>query len=274
MSHGRPLIVTLAMTVSVLVGFSAAGSQSAFASAPSPSSLVSVPSALVNPLAGTGAAPIAPGNVGEFPGADVPFGMMQWSPDTTPDRTDGSGYSHADSRISGFSLTHMSGTGCASYGDIPVLPTVGEIGDAPENASARFSHADERASPGRYRVVLGPSKLTTELTVTTRTGLSRFTFPSTARANVLFKVSGSANGVSASGVHVIGNNEISGQVTSGQFCDTERTTRCTLRLASTARSPRWGRGTARSSDRGAEAAPDLPVVHSRPSTRPVIGSCS
>jgi len=104
---------------------------SASASTTTAPTLVSDPSSLVNPLAGTGAAPVAPGNVGEFPGADLPFGMIQWSPDTAPDRTDGSGYAYADSHIYGFSLTHMSGTGCASYGDIPVLPTVGPIGSNP-----------------------------------------------------------------------------------------------------------------------------------------------
>jgi predicted alpha-1,2-mannosidase len=194
---------------------------SASASTTTAPTLVSDPSSLVNPLAGTGAAPVAPGNVGEFPGADLPFGMIQWSPDTAPDRTDGSGYAYADSHIYGFSLTHMSGTGCASYGDIPVLPTVGPIGSNPENASDSFSHAHEQASPGRYQVALGrSSKVTAELAVTTRTGLSRFTFPASDHANVLFKVSGSANGVSHSSFRVTGNDEISGQVTSGQFCGT------------------------------------------------------
>jgi len=178
------------------------------------------PAGLVNPLAGTGSGPVAPGNVGEFPGADVPFGMVQWSPDTTPDRADGSGYSYADSHISGFSLTHMSGTGCASYGDVPILPTVGSAGTDPENASLAFSHTQEQASPGRYKVTLGPSKVTAELSVTTRTGLARFTFPPTNRATVLLKVSGSANGATHSSFRVVGGDEIGGQVTSGQFCST------------------------------------------------------
>ncbi|HXQ76235.1 MAG TPA: GH92 family glycosyl hydrolase [Acidimicrobiales bacterium] len=216
----RPLVV-LVVIAAVLVGLLPAvdaGAASAVSVGPAP--LISDPVGLVNPLAGTGAAPVAPGNIGEFPGADVPFGMVQWSPDTTPDRTDGSGYSYADSDISGFSLTHMSGTGCASYGDVPVLPTVGPIGVDPENANDSFSHSGEEASPGRYRVALGPAKITAELTVTTRTGLSQFTFPRTGLANVLFKVSDSANGVSQSGFHAVGDDEISGQVTSGQFCDT------------------------------------------------------
>jgi len=210
----------MAMTTAVLMGSLSWAATAPASASTAASTLVGDPSALVNPFAGTGAAPVAPGNVGEFPGADVPFGMVQWSPDTAPDRTDGSGYSYADSHISGFSLTHMSGTGCASYGDVPILPTVGPIGSTPENASASFSHAREQASPGRYEVALGQSKVTAELTVTARTGLSRFTFPATRSANILLKVAGSANGVSHSGFDVVGKNEISGQVTSGQFCGT------------------------------------------------------
>ncbi|HWE66802.1 MAG TPA: GH92 family glycosyl hydrolase [Acidimicrobiales bacterium] len=183
--------------------------------------LIPDPSRLVNPIDGTGTGPVSPGTVGEFPGADVPFGMMQWSPDTTPNAAGaGGGYSYADSQISGFSLTHLSGTGCAAYGDVPILPTVGPIGGNPELASDSFSHAREHASPGRYRVTLGPAPVQTELSVTTRTGLSRFSFPHTSEANVLFKVAGSANPVSRSSFQLSGHDEITGQVTSGQFCGT------------------------------------------------------
>ena len=154
--------------------------------------LVSDPSSLVNLFAGTGTGGVSPGSISEFPGADVPFGMMQWSPDTSPDRINGSGYSYADSHISGFSLTHLSGTGCAAYGDIPVLPTVGAVGSRPFSSTETFSHTHEAASPGRYSVELGPSGINVALSVTTRTGLSQITFPSTSSANVLFKVAGSA----------------------------------------------------------------------------------
>jgi predicted alpha-1,2-mannosidase len=219
-SGRRPLAVPVVTAAVLLVCLTAVPTGTASASSPS-ASLVTDPAGLVNPLAGTGAAPVAPGNIGEFPGADLPFGMVQWSPDTTPNRIDGSGYAYADSRISGFSLTHMSGTGCASYGDVPVLPTVGPIGSHPARASDTFSHSREQASPGRYEVGLGPSsKITAELTVTTRTGLSRFTFPPSDRAHVLFKVADSANGVSHSSYQVAGDEEIDGQVTSGQFCGT------------------------------------------------------
>ena len=184
-------------------------------------SIVRDPANLVNPMAGTGTGPVSPGTVGEFPGADVPFGMMQFSPDTTPNAAASGGlYSYADSQISGFSLTHLSGTGCAAYGDIPILPTVGSVGSNPSAAVDTFTHAHEQAAPGRYQVVLGPAPITTALSVTTRTGMARFTFPSTHQANLLFKVAGSSNPVAASHFVIAGHDAISGQVTSGQFCGT------------------------------------------------------
>ncbi len=185
--------------------------------------MVGDPAALVDPLDGTGTGPVNPGTVGEFPGAVLPFGMIQWSPDTTPDlAASGGGYSYADSAINGFSLTHLSGTGCPSYGDVPILPTVGSIGTSPTTTTASFSHATEHAAPGRYGVTLGTGgqAVTTQLAVTTRTGLARFTFPPTGSANVLFKVADSANPASASEVRLDGHDGVSGHVTSGQFCGT------------------------------------------------------
>ncbi len=224
---GRGLASGLA-TLTLIAGVVGVGSfnplGTATAAAVRPSSLVSDPSSLVNPIAGTGAGTANPGAIGEFPGADLPFGMLQWSPDTTPNLAmAGGGYSYADSAISGFSLTHLSGTGCAVYGDVPILPTVGPIGNSPATTTTSFSHSNEHAEPGQYRVTLDPSNITAELAVTTRTGLSRITFPSTEAANLLFKVAGSANPVSASKYQLVGHQEITGQVTSGQFCGTGTT---------------------------------------------------
>ncbi len=183
--------------------------------------LVAHPSSLVKPLDGTGTGPVSPGSVSEFPGADTPFGMMQWSPDTSPDLVQsGGGYSYADSTINGFSLTHLSGSGCAAYGDVPVLPTVGAIGSDPATTIAPFSHASEHAAPGRYAVTLGASPVRTELAVTARSGIASFAFPSTGSANLLFKVGDSANPVTAARVSVVGTHELTGQVTSGGFCGT------------------------------------------------------
>ncbi len=212
-------MTVLAATVLAACGTSPVASRTA-APITASTSLVSDPVSLVDAFAGTGTGGVSPGSIGEFPAADVPFGMMQWGPDTAPDRISGSGYSYADSHISGFSLTHLSGTGCAAYGDIPVLPTVGTIGKDPSSSTDTFSHSHESASPGRYSVQLGPSGIDVALTVTTRTGLSEITFPDTKSANVLFKVAGSANPVNATEVRMVGDDELTGQVTSGQFCQT------------------------------------------------------
>jgi predicted alpha-1,2-mannosidase len=172
-----------------------------------PAALVTAPAALVNPFIGTSNA------ADDFPGADVPFGMVQWSPDT-PSRPDGGGYEYKDSSITGFSLTHIAGPGCGAGGDIPVLPTVGAVNTG---ATDGFSHADESASPGAYQVKLS-NGVTTELTATTRSGMARFTFPSSTQSNLVFKLTGSQNGDSATQFTKVSSTEVSGQVTSGKFC--------------------------------------------------------
>ncbi len=179
------------------------------------------PAALVHPLDGTATGPVSPGTVGEFPGADVPFGMLQWSPDTSPNAVQaGGGYAYDDSAINGFSLTHLSGTGCPSYQDVPILPTEGAV-TSPVTTVAAFSHQQEHASPGRYQVVLGTQDpISVSLAVTTRSGISSFDFPAGTQSNVLFKVADSSNPVTAASVHVVGRDEVEGQVSSGQFCGT------------------------------------------------------
>jgi predicted alpha-1,2-mannosidase len=221
--HVRPPAL-LAATVALLgtLGLTVLGPTADSAGAQSPAApALTDPAGLVHPLDGTGTGPVNPGTVGEFPGADVPFGMLQWSPDTSPDAVQaGGGYAHADSRINGFSLTHLSGTGCPSYQDIPILPTEGAIGSNPQAAVAAFSHAQEHASPGRYEVRLAPASIAVALAVTTRTGIARFAFPSGTQSNVLFKVADSANPVSAARVRIVGHDVVEGQVTSGGFCQT------------------------------------------------------
>ncbi len=187
------------------------------------------PAALVDPEVGTGVGPVAPGNVSEYPGASTPLGMVQFSPDTSPDRqvTTGSGYDYADSQISGFSLTHLSGPGCAIYGDVPILPEDGGPPPAPDSALQSFSHSSEHASAGNYAVRVGPPAGPTvgvRLTATTRTALGQFIYPSSPSPSsgagdaLLFKVSDSANGSTSSEVRVVGDDELSGSVTSGDFC--------------------------------------------------------
>ena len=223
-SPARRRWVLLAAVLALVGTGEAAGahlSGSVVGAEPPAATAVADPAALVHPLDGTGTGPVVPGTVGEFPGADTPFGMIQWSPDTVPDAVQaGGGYAYADTRINGFSLTHLSGTGCPSYQDVPILPTEGALGSNPVDAAAEFSHAHEQATPGRYEVTLGPGPIGATLAVTPRTGIARFTFPSGTRSNVLFKVADSANPVSAASVRAVGDDEVVGQDTSGGFCQT------------------------------------------------------
>jgi predicted alpha-1,2-mannosidase len=153
----------------------------------------------------------------DFPGADVPFGMVQWSPDTVS-RPAGGGYSYDDSSITGFSLTHLSGAGCTAAGDVPVLPTVGTVDPA---ANDLFSHSREYATAGYYKVSLR-GDVTVQLTATARTGMARFAFPSTSQANLIFKLADSQNGDSATSFRVVSDAnddyEVQGSATSGDFC--------------------------------------------------------
>ena len=177
------------------------------------------PASLVNPFMGTGVGGKAVGDINTSHAAAVPFGMMQWGPDTSPDRAAGGGYHQGDTALSGLSLTHLSGPGCPAYGDVPILPSVGPVTGSPATATQRFATASQHAAPGRFAVSLGQPATGVDLAVTTRTGLARFTFPSTRSANLLFKVSQSATGAEAANVQIIGDHEISGSVTSGNFCD-------------------------------------------------------
>src|SRR5581483_4774353 len=151
--------------------------------------------------------------------ADVPFGMVQWSPDTTSN-PDG-GYTYSDSSIKGFSLTHISGAGCNAYGDIPFMPYVGTVSASPAtNAStytSKFSHSNETASAGYYQVKLD-NGVNTQLTVTPHSGAGSFTYPTGQTAAMLVNVTGSADPVSASQVN-IGTYTISGWASSGAFCN-------------------------------------------------------
>ncbi|MGZ3498146.1 MAG: GH92 family glycosyl hydrolase [Vulcanimicrobiaceae bacterium] len=173
------------------------------------------PMLLVNTLVGTSGTPIG-GPVDTFPGADVPFGMVQWSPDT-PSQNAGGGYEYGDRAITGFSLTHVSGPGCSVFGDFGILPTTGAIAN-PAKAQQPFSHADEESAPGWYAVTLGNPAIRSELSVTTRTGLGRFTFPAATQANLLFNVSSDQAGVNDASIRITGPAELEGSASSGAFC--------------------------------------------------------
>ena len=140
----------------------------------------------VNPFIGTG------GHGHTFPGATMPFGLVQLSPDSRIDNWDGSsGYHYSDSIIYGFTHTHLSGTGIPDYCDVLFMPHLGTpqvfAKDAPkaENGyGSRFSHKNEKAEPGYYSVLLEDDGITAELTATRRAGMHRYTFPKSAEANI------------------------------------------------------------------------------------------
>lgn len=139
------------------------------------------PAAFVDPMTGTG------GFGHTFPGACLPYGMVQLSPDTRRDASwEGcGGYYHSDSLIYGFSHTHLSGTGVSDYGDILVMPAVAPPSFEPALYGSGFRHQDEKARPGYYAVTLTDENLRAEMTATTRTGLHRYTFPPSERKHLL-----------------------------------------------------------------------------------------
>jgi predicted alpha-1,2-mannosidase len=166
-----------------------------------------------------------------FPGAAAPFGMVQWSPDTTPaDRNGRGGYDYRDSHIKGFGLTHLSGAGCALYGDFPFLPTTEPLDASPAADGSQlagrfqpgFSHAHESGRPGYYSVRLNPVRggsIDAELTATTRTGMARFTFPRGPHSSVLVNAGGSAQPNDFAAVQIDpARQEIDGTASSGLFC--------------------------------------------------------
>jgi len=194
------------------------------------------PASLVNPFSGTAAG--APdfgtggGAANTFPGAVAPFGMLAWSPNTLPDTVNfAGGYSYPDHELSGFSLTHLSGAGCAAGGDISFLPTTHPVTVAPAMFGSSnvnpvyvpsFSHSQETASPGYYQVELDPGRpesIDTELTATTRAGAGRFTFPATSSASVLINAGASANADTDASVQIDpATQTVTGSASSGRFC--------------------------------------------------------
>ncbi|UQU66583.1 GH92 family glycosyl hydrolase [Couchioplanes caeruleus] len=164
---------------------------------------------LVHPFVGTQ-------NFGNtFPGASAPFGMVQVSPDTGGQ----GGYDYQQNSIYGFSQTHLSGVGCGVAGELPMLPTTGAVSTVdPNEYRSPYSHSDEEASPGYYRVGLSKYQTKAELTATPRTGWQRYTFPSTGAANVLFNTGKANQSVFDSEIHVVGDRTVEGRVHAGNFC--------------------------------------------------------
>lgn len=178
----------------------------------------------VNPFIGT----TNGGNT--YPGATLPFGMVAFSPEETPlpgrryAMAAPGGYEWRANGIKGFSLTHLSGTGClGASGDIPIMPVTLPVEFSPSSApftmyASLFRHQDEAASPGWYRVKLD-NGVAVALSATLRSGYARFAYPKEKPANLLFRTSDSEVGSSDAAVRVDPDKrEVTGSVTSGNFC--------------------------------------------------------
>ncbi|MEW2348952.1 GH92 family glycosyl hydrolase [Streptomyces sp. NPDC006684] len=179
--------------------------------------LVADPSRYVDPFIGT-----RKGTDWEntWPGVTAPFGMMQFSPDTTEGPT---GYSYDSDQIKGFSLDHFSG-GCSSFGNIPLLPVTGAIGQKPAERTEHFSHAKETAEAGTYEVTLADSGIDVSIGARTRAGIASFTYPKGSQAQVLVKSGTSLGGDYAAEAHLVGDREVRGTVTPHGLCNNSRYT--------------------------------------------------
>jgi predicted alpha-1,2-mannosidase len=173
----------------------------------------------VNPLIGTA------GGGNTFPGATLPFGMVQRSPDTNADAW----YKYDEKSIRGFSLTHISGAGCPLYGDFAVLPVTGTLAESPGKDfspyAVGYDHSKEEAHPGYYAITLA-NGVRVEITVANRVGIARFTFPAGTPARLLVNAGSSAN-VDEGDIEQIpdGLNDFgsgfSGSARAGHFCGTD-----------------------------------------------------
>jgi len=159
---------------------------------------------LVNPFIGTG------GHGHTYPGAVMPFGMVQLSPDTRLTGWDGcSGYYYTDTTVYGFSHTHLSGTGIADYCDVLFMPTTGEPQFKNTAYSSGFKKKNESASPGYYKTHLDKYNIDVELTAATRAGMHRYTFPKTGETNIIIDLQ-HRDEVLDSWIEVVNDHEIRG----------------------------------------------------------------
>ena len=207
--RGAVALIAAALLVSAML-------VSATPTAYEPPHLVANPVEHVDTLIGTGSGGKSVGEINQFPGPSVPFGMVQYSPDTVDNYA---GYSHSNTRATGFSMTHAS-VGCPAFGDISMLPTTSPVGSAPWDANEEIAHdKDERGVPGYYTVRLPSAGVTAELTATNRTGVGRFHYPRDRAARFFVRSGGSLGGNSAAKINIgEDNTTITGSATSGGFC--------------------------------------------------------
>ena len=167
----------------------------------------------VDPMIGTA------GGACTFPGATTPLGMVQLSPsDDNKAREFCSGYNYSSSVIKGFAHNHFSGTGLSGMGDILLMPTTGELqmnagtAENPESGyRSRFSHENERATPGYYSVWLDEPAVKVELTCTPRVGYHRYIFQRAGLQHVIIDPTHNIReSVLKTGIEIISDTEIRG----------------------------------------------------------------
>ena len=168
----------------------------------------------VNPMIGTGGDPADGPNL--FPGAAAPFGMVQLSPDT---EDNGLGYHYVQKWLKGFSMTHMSGPGCANEGDVFFTATTGPVVTQVMDFQTPYSHDLESAHPGYYSVQMLQWDIKAELIATEHTGIARFTQPAGKPANILLPLSHTLNQTEATQVRIVGDRRIEGYVEDHAFCN-------------------------------------------------------
>jgi predicted alpha-1,2-mannosidase len=168
----------------------------------------------VDPMIGTGGDPEDGSNV--FPGAAAPFGMTQLSPET---EDHGLGYYYVQKWLKGFSMTHMSGAGCANEGEVFFTATTGPPTTQVKDMQTPYSHQRETAEAGYYAVDLLQWNIRAELTATPRTGVARFTFPAGQPANVLVPISHTLNQTESAALRIVGDRRIEGYVENHAFCN-------------------------------------------------------
>ena len=166
-----------------------------------------------------------------FPGALVPFGMIQWSPDTMAGQRPG-GYAYPDTQIAGFSLDHVSGAGCPYGEDFAFTPILGSVTVSPATNGSNgkttflssFSHGNEEAVPGYYSVQFA-NGIRSELTATMRAGIGRFSYPGGNTASMVINAGSGIIGTVDAAIQINPNGqEISGWATQRPFCGTVGTT--------------------------------------------------
>ncbi len=215
----RRAVIALVAALAVFLPFIAAAPPIAYDGEPN---FVPNPVEHVDTLIGTGTGGETVGEINNFPGASVPFGMVQYSPDTVDNYA---GYNYDNPRATGFSMTHAS-VGCAAFGDISMLPTTTGVGSQPWNAWERIAHDDtEQGVPGYYTVRFPGTGVKAELTAGTRTGVGRFSYPHNGRPALFHVRSGASLAGNSRAALQIGedNTTISGWATSGGFCGKRNT---------------------------------------------------